>query len=859
MSIQKGTLMGCGMGCAAMVAALTGCGTNPAASAPADDVATVYTLADVVSTATAMPSCTTALIGQVVFVASPPALSECVSGNGKWTPIACNNTNLGSVAYASVSKQLVACVDSKWISVPLPAGEAGAPGPQGPQGPQGPAGATGAQGPAGATGAQGPVGATGATGAVGATGAQGLIGMTGAQGPIGLTGVTGAQGPVGATGAAGPVGATGAQGPQGDTGATGATGAQGPQGPQGDPGATGAQGPQGPQGDPGSQGATGATGDAGLSSLVLVTNDTGDAHCPAGGLQVDVGLDSNGDGVLETNEIQHTAYVCNGVSSSSGGADASVSDATTVVDAAPDVQVMDAGTPPPPQTLFTTLGAGVLPTTVTIDQGTAIGQGSGNGATPFLLTNLAADPNNTQSITQNAAGDYLASGNVPDPAFGFCNYPADGGVPARIAHVTGSKFEGTAGTDPMYPMTPAYFPLVYTTANTTTGNAVGGQPPIIGLFDWRPKDIDESVLVAESDDNGKTWYFMQTVLELNPDYTNPISGGYSPTATNTGCPATVNGTNANTNSVSGSYADNGWGHAAIIQLPGVGNAGTGGQFLYMLDRNDLPAAGGGPGPIDNAPLNVIDLKASTNKFPIWNTNNTLAGANDIKSISTALVNTPDAGAANVVTVQGTAGLLNPDGIMAVFPTSTTAIAGTAVTVLYVQKILSGDNTGATALPAAQQCAKAPFSGKTNHDISNVRLATTTDGDQLHRSRHRPRPERPDDGRLQPDALDQPARHAARHQRRRQPVGPLLLRRQLPRRRLGRVPLHRVRRVDRHDELGRLQRHQQPHRVDQPDHGEQPGRRRVGDHPGEPAGHPDCSPGSRSASTLRPRRGSTRRT
>jgi hypothetical protein len=45
----------------------------------------------------------------------------------------------------------------------------------------------------------------------------------------------------------------------------------------------------------------------------------------------------------------------------------------------------------------------------------------------------------------------------------------------------------------------------------------------------------------------------------------------------------------------------------------------------------------------------------------------------------------------------------------------------------VQKILGGDNTGSTALPAAQQCQKAPFSGKTNHDISNVRLATTMDG------------------------------------------------------------------------------------------------------------------------------------
>ena len=127
--------------------------------------------------------------------------------------------------------------------------------------------------------------------------------------------------------------------------------------------------------------------------------------------------------------------------------------------------------------------------------------------------------------------------------------------------------------------------------------------------------------------------------------------------------------------------------------------------------------------IDNAPLHVINLRSSTNKFPIWNTNNTSLGANDIKSISTALVNTPDASASNAVTVQATSGLLNPDGIMAVFPLAPTAAAGTPVTVLYVQKILGGDTT----FPAAQQCAKAPFSGKTNHDISNVRLATTTDG------------------------------------------------------------------------------------------------------------------------------------
>ena len=357
---------------------------------------------------------------------------------------------------------------------------------------------------------------------------------------------------------------------------------------------------------------------------------------------------------------------------------------------------------------------------VTINQGTAIGEGSLNGATPFMLNNLAADPNNTQTIT-SATDPFLSTGNVPDTAFGFCDY--SGATPKRISHVTGTKFEtktpGTAGADPMVPMAPFYFPLVYTTTNTTKGNAFGGQSPIIGLFDWRPKDIDEALVAAESDDNGKTWFFMQTVLELFPDLTNPISGGFSASATATGCPATVGGTNASYVSANGSSADDGWGHATIIQLPGPGNI-TSGQFLYMLDRND-PA-------VDVNPLFVINLTGSSNKFPIWNTNNTSPGNNDIKSIQTALVNSAGtAGTSNAVVVKQTTGLLNPDGIMAVFPTSPGAAAGSPVTVLYVQKILSGDNTGPTALPAAQRCKKAPFSGKTNDDISNVRLASTTNG------------------------------------------------------------------------------------------------------------------------------------
>ena len=346
-----------------------------------------------------------------------------------------------------------------------------------------------------------------------------------------------------------------------------------------------------------------------------------------------------------------------------------------------------------------------------INQGTAIGEGSANGGTPFLIANLAADPNNTQTIS--ASDPFTATGTVPDTAAGFCDY--SGATPKRISYVTGAKFEGSAGTDPMYSMTPFYFPLVYTSPNTPTGNAVGGQPPIIGLFDWRPKDIDEALVTAESDDNGATWYFMQTVLELDPDYSNPISGGYTAGSADTGCPAKITSTNSNHVASNGATADDGWGHAAILQLPGL-TAGSG-QYLYMLDRSSAN--------VDVAPLWVIHLTQASNKFPIWNTNSTAAGANDIKSIKSALA--PTAGATAPVSVQQTVGLLNPDGIMAVFPTPANTAAGSPITVMYVQKILDGDETGSDALPPAQQCAKAPFSGNTNHDISNVRLATTTDG------------------------------------------------------------------------------------------------------------------------------------
>ena len=77
-----------------------------------------------------------------------------------------------------------------------------------------------------------------------------------------------------------------------------------------------------------------------------------------------------------------------------------------------------------------------------------------------------------------------------------------------------------------------------------------------------------------------------------------------------------------------------------------------------------------------------------------------------------------------VTPTRTAGLLSPDGILAVVP-------GTyPVKVLYVQKQIEGDYT----FPTTQQCNNPPvvtpnypFSLTANHDVSTVRLASTTNG------------------------------------------------------------------------------------------------------------------------------------
>lgn len=92
-------------------------------------------------------------------------------------------------------------------------------------------------------------------------------------------------------------------------GADGATGATGPQGPAGADGVDGATGAQGP---------AGADGADGNSALVKTTTEAAGSNCATGGIKIETGLDTDGDGVLSAAEVTATQYVCNGADGATG-------------------------------------------------------------------------------------------------------------------------------------------------------------------------------------------------------------------------------------------------------------------------------------------------------------------------------------------------------------------------------------------------------------------------------------------------------------------------------------------------------------------------------------------------------------
>ena len=65
------------------------------------------------------------------------------------------------------------------------------------------------------------------------------------------------------------------------------------------------------QGEPGTPGATGQSGSDGLNSLITSSEIAPGNTCAQGGLQVDTGLDTSRDGILQSDEITQTQAICN--------------------------------------------------------------------------------------------------------------------------------------------------------------------------------------------------------------------------------------------------------------------------------------------------------------------------------------------------------------------------------------------------------------------------------------------------------------------------------------------------------------------------------------------------------------------
>ena len=67
-----------------------------------------------------------------------------------------------------------------------------------------------------------------------------------------------------------------------------------------------------------SNGEDGEDGEDGKNSIIKSSAEAAGINCSNGGLKIEFGLDSDGDNVLDTNEITSTQYVCNGTAGSDG-------------------------------------------------------------------------------------------------------------------------------------------------------------------------------------------------------------------------------------------------------------------------------------------------------------------------------------------------------------------------------------------------------------------------------------------------------------------------------------------------------------------------------------------------------------
>ena len=94
----------------------------------------------------------------------------------------------------------------------------------------------------------------------------------------------------------------------------------GPEGPPGVDGIDGIDGEDGVDGTDGKDGTDGVDGINGLKSLITTTDEPAGSNCENGGTKVEIGIDINNDGVLNDNEIDsnQTKYICGGLDGAIG-------------------------------------------------------------------------------------------------------------------------------------------------------------------------------------------------------------------------------------------------------------------------------------------------------------------------------------------------------------------------------------------------------------------------------------------------------------------------------------------------------------------------------------------------------------
>ena len=80
-------------------------------------------------------------------------------------------------------------------------------------------------------------------------------------------------------------------------------------------GAQGQQGPAGNDGADGQDGANGVDGIDGSTALIATSNEPAGNNCSNGGVKIEAGVDDNGNGQLDSNEVDSTQYICDGGSS----------------------------------------------------------------------------------------------------------------------------------------------------------------------------------------------------------------------------------------------------------------------------------------------------------------------------------------------------------------------------------------------------------------------------------------------------------------------------------------------------------------------------------------------------------------